>query len=311
MLSNTAKIGVPVFLMISGALLIPKKETLKELLFKRVLRILAVLIAISFIYYIRLYIKHPEYGFSIRFFFTLIYGQPFVSPLWFLYVYIAFLLILPFLRRMALSVTETEYDYLILLGLIFSFFMPILNRLLSTDSYLSLPILSMGIIYPLTGYYIDAVFDPDRISEHFTGRRLVGTGRYVSAAALIFLINGFSCALMTYIDHLGSNEWNYKYIEGMLFVPAFCVFYIVRTLYIKSPLPAKSAQVILYIGSCIFTVYLFEEMLREDICMNIYHMLDGSCPVLILFFPYMLALYALGIAVSSLLKLIPGVKKLL
>lgn len=309
MLSNIAKIGVPVFLMISGALLIPKKETLKDLLLKRVLRILIVLVAVSLIYYIRLYIRHPEYGFSLKFFFTLIHGQPFITPFWFLYVYTAFLLILPFLRRMALSMTEQEYGYLMLLCLVFGFIMYPLNRLLSTDNYISLPILSMGIIYPLTGYYIDAVFDPGKISEHFIGHKSEGTGKYAAVALLILLLNSFLCIFLTYIDHSNGNEWSYKYIEGMIFIPAFCIFYIVRTLNIRSPLPAGLSGVIIYAGSCIFTVYLFEEILREDICINIYKLLDGSCPRLLLFIPYMLSIYALGIALSSLLKLIPGIKK--
>ena len=309
MLSNTAKIGVPLFLMISGALLIPKKESLKDLLIRRVLKMAVILTAASFIYYIRLYIMHPEYGFSIKYFFTLINGQPFITPFWFLYVYIAFLLMLPFLRRLALSLTKREYDYLMLLCLIFNFVLYFVNRLLGSDNYLSLPILSLGVIYPLTGYYIDAVFNPSRIMGRFGNIVLLRSDRNIPVTIMVLLINGISCAGLTYNDFLKSGEWTYKYIEGMIFIPAFCIFCLVRELEKKRPLKDRARRIVSHVGGCIFIVYLLEEILRDDICMNIYRYGENICPLLLLFIPYALALYALGIAAASLIKLIPGIKK--
>ncbi len=55
---------------------------------------------------------YPEYGFSIKFFIQTIYMQPFVTPLWFIYIYIAFLVMLPLIRRMASCMDEAEYLYL-------------------------------------------------------------------------------------------------------------------------------------------------------------------------------------------------------
>ncbi len=308
-LSNTAKTGVPLFLMISGALLIPKKESIKDLLKKRVLKMAVILITVSFVYYIRLYIMHPEYGFSIKYFFTLINGQPFITPFWFLYVYIAFLLILPFLRKLARSMTEGEYGYLMLLCLIFNFALYFVNRLLGSDNYLSLPVLSLGIIYPLTGYYIDAVFNPSRIPGRFGNIVPLRPDRSITLTVIILLINGISCAGMTYNDFLKSGEWTYKYIEGMIFIPAFCIFYLVRELGIKRPLKDRARRIVSTVGGCIFIIYLLEEILRDDICMNIYRYGENICPLLLLFIPYAIALYALGIAAASLIKLIPGIKK--
>ena len=68
LLDIISKAGVPLFFMISGVLLLDKEETLKELFIKRILRYGVIIILFSFIYYVRLYIHHPEYGFSIKFF---------------------------------------------------------------------------------------------------------------------------------------------------------------------------------------------------------------------------------------------------
>lgn len=309
MLSNVAKIGVPLFLMISGALLIPKKDTIKALILKRVLRIFIIIIVISFIYYIRLYIMHPEYGFSIKYFFTLINGQPFILPFWFLYIYMAFLLSLPLIRKLALSMTETEYYWLMLLCFVFSYVVFFTNRLLGSDNYLSLPILSLGIVYPLTGYYIDAVFDPRRIIARIKKAVPSFSEKIIPITVAILIINGISCAGMTYNDFLTTGEWTYKYIEGMIFIPAFCIFYLIKTIEIRKPMSEKIRKFVIYIGDRIFAVYLLEEILHNDICMNIYRSLEGKCPLLLLFIPYAVALYALGIAFASLIKLIPGVKK--
>lgn len=278
---------------------------------KRVLRILIILTGASFVYYIRLYILHPEYGFSLKYFFYMIHGQPFITPFWFLYTYTAFLIILPFIRRMALGMTKTEYDYLILLCLIFGFFMFFVNKLFGIDNYLKIPVFSTGLIYPLIGYYVDAVFDPNKLTSIFGKIIPFNHGKYVAIAVSLILVNGIACAGLTYNDFLSTGEWTYKYIESMTFIPAFCIFYIIRTIFIMNPLSNISSRIISYIGSCSFTMYLLEEMLREDICMNIYTAWAGHCPNLILFIPYALSIYILGITIASLLKLIPGINKLL
>ena len=46
-LSVYCKIAVPLFLMVSGALLIPKKEGIKELFKKRILRIVLVIVVFT------------------------------------------------------------------------------------------------------------------------------------------------------------------------------------------------------------------------------------------------------------------------
>lgn len=310
-LSNIAKCGVPIFLMISGALLIPKKEGIKTLYKKRVLRMAVVLLVISLIYYIRLYIKHPEYGFSPKFFIQTIYMQPFVTPLWFIYVYMAFLIMLPLIRKMAAGMSEGDCLYFILAGILLTYLPPILNPYMGGSMYLSVSILALGFFYPLAGYYLDAVFNPVRLISRHNKIVPMITRKFTAAMIFMLVLNALLCLYFTVNAFSRTGEWAFDYIESFIMIPSICIFYIAKSLVGGTEVSEKTYRIITYAGSCIFTVYLFEEMIREDIAMNIYRTLGSSCPLLLLFIPYALTVFAIGIAVASVLKLIPGVKKYL
>ena len=72
MFSVFCKIAVPIFFMISGALLLPKDESLKQLFTKRIFRMAIVLLLISVPFYFWL---HRAEGIDILNFLTYIYGN--------------------------------------------------------------------------------------------------------------------------------------------------------------------------------------------------------------------------------------------
>lgn len=97
-LSIFCKMAVPVFFMISGALLLGRDENLTTLFKKRIAKftIITVLTTVAYVFY-----KFVRYGevHSIRDFLVYLYtGKDLSAHLWFLYAYIAFLLSLPILR---------------------------------------------------------------------------------------------------------------------------------------------------------------------------------------------------------------------
>ncbi len=308
MVSNFSRTGVPRFFMISGALLIPKKEDLKTLLTGRVFKMLVILIVISFVYYIRFYIKNPVYGFSIKFFLETVYRSPFITPLWFMYVYIAFLLMLPMLRRMALNMSAAEFGYLILLCIVFWYAIPIINCFMGEKAYMSVPLLSLSIVYPLSGYYFDEVFSNAADIRKNTALQKMTEKKPVAALVLI-VINGLICAVFTNIGRGMSGEWGYEYIESFIFIPAVVTFTVVRSLCSDISFPERLEKWIEYLGSCMFVTYLFEEMLREDICMIIFKTWGGSAFDILLFVPYAVVLLTSGIFLTMLIRLIPGLGK--
>ena len=102
--SVACKVNVPLFFMVSGAVLLGKDEPYRRVLTKRVLRFAFVLAAFTFLQF---YIQSLRMGRPMNLRFTLLQfleGRGTVTQLkwvttfWFLYAYLAMLLFLPFLR---------------------------------------------------------------------------------------------------------------------------------------------------------------------------------------------------------------------
>lgn len=305
-LSNLCKIGVPLFFMISGALLIPKKESLKELFVKRILRIVIIIIVFSFIYYVRFYLQHPEYGFNLFFFAKLIYSEPFITPYWFLYSYLTFLLILPFLRRLALALSDEEYLYLGTLAVVFLFLIKIPEYVLDCAINISIPLLTTTIIFPLLGYFIE-----NRLQKKFF------SGRYLILAWAAIFLNGCVSILMTYLNYIKTGIYDVQFLDKFNLLPAAAVFFIIK--YSCDPHDAsggearslfsqRAERTILYVGSCTFCTYLFEEMLRIDLFIKMFAQLSPPLPTLLVCILYIVCMLGAGIAVSSVLKRLPGMK---
>lgn len=106
------KIAVPVFFMISGALLLSKKETVWKVIRKRVTRIVAALVLCSAIGY--LYTMRLDFSkMSLAYFFKILYSSRHTTASWYLYSYLAFLVVLPLLQSFAKSLDFKQYLYMI------------------------------------------------------------------------------------------------------------------------------------------------------------------------------------------------------
>lgn len=104
-LSITCKCGPPIFFMVSGALLLRKEEKFTYILVHRVLRIIIVMILCTFL--MMYTYKRTDF---LRIFST--------ELNWYLYAYAAYLLMLPFIRKITLHATEKEINLYFLCTLI-------------------------------------------------------------------------------------------------------------------------------------------------------------------------------------------------
>lgn len=144
-LSIISKCGVPIFFMISGAVLLDKKEKYTYILKHRVLRILIVM----FICLVLLMIRDKDFNIL----------HAFKNLNWFLYHYLIYLLILPLLRKF---VSILNNKRIILFSIIIFVFYTIFSLLYLFNVLDESPIVFFGtlwlIIYPVIGYYIKKVF---------------------------------------------------------------------------------------------------------------------------------------------------------
>ena len=123
-----SKTAVPIFFMISGALLLGKRDTYRIAYGKRAFRIFLDILVFSIISFC--ITNHGFNGFSFDTIRSMI-NNPIITPYWYLYSYLGIMLMLPFLQKMVQALNKR--DYIILLSLLF-----ISRPFLSFLSYLGL-----------------------------------------------------------------------------------------------------------------------------------------------------------------------------
>ena len=106
--------AVPLFFMVSGALLLGKNESGKDLFQKRILRMILVIVIFSFLYYMKLVLKGERPFAPFSFLLSLPTDLVYL-PYWFLYSYLGVLTILPILRPLAQNMSKNTFWYLIIL----------------------------------------------------------------------------------------------------------------------------------------------------------------------------------------------------
>ena len=107
------KLPVPIFFMISGALLLGKQDSYRIAYGKRA-RIFLDILVFSIISFVL-----PIMGSTVFLFDTIrsMINNPIITPYWYLYSYLGIMLMLPFCKKMVQALNKR--DYIILLSLLF------------------------------------------------------------------------------------------------------------------------------------------------------------------------------------------------
>lgn len=158
-LTSFCKIAVPLYFICSGALLLGKEESIQKLWKKRVLKYIVITIVFTIFYYIFLSLRDNspiDLGWILR---TMYSSSTFSfsGSYWFLYSYIAFLIMLPILRIIAKHITREVMIYLLVLHGMISGILPILEFYFGLESLaISIPFVTNQVFfYPLIGYYLE------------------------------------------------------------------------------------------------------------------------------------------------------------
>lgn len=303
-LSVLCKVGVPIFFMISGALLLGKQESLRVLYKKRVLRIAVVLLLISVPNYILLSGDSPRSMFG---FFRTIYTDTARTALWYLYAYICFLIMLPFIRAMAAQLKRKDYRYLLAVHIVLSVFLLVTDKFVFTkghNPYISVAIaLESSLFYPLMGYYI----------EHIAEKSSFNKKNYLLAGALSVAAIAATCVTsqIYYTVFAGSldNAAYQTFFEMLICIPALSLFFILKgTVRIKHE--GFLSRLIMQLGGAVFGLYLIENFCRlllSPVILKYVKPLTGDFAAAVL---VVITTMITGFAVICLLKNLPLVKKL-
>lgn len=304
-IATLAATAVPIFFMISGALLLPKKESLKELFQKRILKMVLVLLVFSGIQYVLLLLEECV-TFSRKAVVQAVLQDGVIPSYWFLYAYIAYLLLLPILRKVAEVMSKQDYFYLFALLLLVEGFLPMVLNLAGiggTNYFFSIPFLNPIIIYPLLGYYLEQYMK----ESYYNKKTNIIVGLCMAVVVLFFIA-------MTQWRGLPYEEFT-TYDKG-LYTCSFTmlldvgIYYFVKYFDLRKQHSMKYDQMLHSMGECAFGIYLIEQPIRERSSF-IY---DGLSPVIGRFpacIVWVICIFIVAYSIVAILRRIPGVRKLI
>lgn len=311
-LAILCKVGVPLFLAISGALLLRRQDTDLKLC-KRATRILVALVAFSFLGYLQLIAIGEEKNFRLSVFLTRLYDERWIKAYWYLYAYLAFLIAVPFLRAAVHQLEKRYYLYLFWLAVLLNGVVPVVQYLVFDGNHTLCSyfvdacwFLNQIVLYPLLGYgltYVCTLEEKKRWLWPLWGIALAGMV--------------VSC-LMTTWQAVRTGECNENVSQTFFncFVVALCaaVFQSAQVWTVGYVMPSRLRQAVLSVGQCSFGIYLIHVLvMRLPFMGRFFAWLRELIPPLpmidVLVYCVVVLLFSWGI--TRLVRLVPFCRKLL
>lgn len=295
-----ASLSVPLFFMISGALLLEKNESLGVLFKKRIARYIAVIILFHLgqALYASCFCGIP-FSFKMLLIRCFVVGSaPTTATWWFLYAYVAMLMLLPFLRVLAQNMKNEHFLYLMALQMLFVALMPI--RGFALQKYLFL--CSLIPMSTLTGYYLENRFRIEALRMS-----------HVFAALMLSLV--YFCVVLLMAEGHRLGHHSATYVQGfscftaLKLIPCITVFLIVKKIFTVKLLPRWVSCLMTLLGGAAFTIMLTENILRRIA----EYLLDyaGEIPLYPKGFCIAFLACCMGFPLGIILKQIPGIRKLI
>ena len=310
------KFSVPLFFMVSGALLLEREESLGRLWRHRIGKIALVLLAWSFFYYLdEVWLGWREFrlgDFAGRF----LWGNWNLS-FWYLYAYLAMLMTLPLLRKFAGSLTNREFVYLFSLAFVFSSLLPVLQYLLWQENHSFNSDFQLGwvcaqiFVCPLLGYFMRK-----RIPDFWSGRRLAllwaaNLGGILVTAGLTV----WKASLTGMLDENHSQSfYNLFSVLNAASVFAACTYLAGRGAALRRPLLRRLCALLQSMGGCTLGIYLLHLFFHQRLpfmgrLWDVFRVRLGLGDMISAFL-YCGVIFLMGYGVTLVLKRVPLVRRL-
>ena len=307
MISHSAiiKMAVPLFYMSSGALLLKKEEKYSYLLLHRVLYFCIVLVAASAVIYVYDFRKDP--AFSLTDFLSKLYTNKISVPLWYIYSYISYLLMLPFIRKLAKLMSFKDYVWL-LIGFEIMELLSVADYALFRGTQYHASDFAFftaknNVLFPLLGYYIDSGLKKEKLN----------VDRLFVMVAMSILLLGLTCVLQDWrfkMDGMWTNNNAQSWIAVFVPIYAITVFYGIRMMFLKFNNIGRLAKVLSAIGSCIIGVYLFGGIWRS-VSYPVYQVTQTFLGKYFATYPWIISALLIGLGCTFVWKCFVGFIKVL
>lgn len=300
-----ATISMPLFFMLSGALLLNKKESYKELLRGRVWRFLVLLVGASGVTYLVLGERPLRAGVFLR---DLLSGDIYMT-FWFLYAYLSLLLAKPLLQKIAELLTGKDILFLLALRMVFFSGKMLLNgcgslmgmAYVSLTKDLQLPFSGIDILfYPLAGHYLSAKLPLEK----------VGPKGVPGCLAVLLLGTGITSALVYAEGYLHGFTQNYTTLFN--YTSAMAVFLLVRWGMSRFRVPDWLRRGIIGVSKVTIGIYVLEPILCHVLFDRFHQGMPWTQRAVTLYSAlWCLVCIVVCGGLTHLLRQIPGVKKYL
>ncbi len=311
-LSFAVRFAVPVFCMISGALLLRKEESFSTVYRKRFLRMLIILIAISVVYQIY-YCTRDNQVFQMAVFFKRLYSKNFSTALWYLYAYLGFLTVLPFFQKLAHQMTVQDFLYMGGMYILLAGIIPIAEyrlwqgSLAISSNFLRWTTFTLNlnwgnsVVFFFLGYFFEHV-----LSEKYY------TVKNAFFGVLLTVLVIFICCYMTMYKAKVTGVCDQKASEtfhnALMVIPTCTIYFCVKLFFKKVNVSVRVENIICYLGGTIIGVFLLEGILRRE-TRFVFKTLEPSVKTLPATLVWLFCALVLGIVVTSILKKIPLIKR--
>lgn len=304
-ISIACKVAVPAFFMISGALLLGKDESIKEIYRKRVLKYVIILIAVYVMYQVYNW-KYYDAEFDLANCFKTIYSGTASGSLWYLYSYIGVLMMLPFLRKMVRLMESKDYLYLAAghictVGVIPMAQYYLSKGTLSLSGDLSVILFTASnIFFVIMGYFFEKVLK-DKYFNWRTAFALIVLS--ILCITLSCLMTQFKADLTGELSETKSQT----FYSALIAIPTFTLYYLSKMVFMKAKINAWVLKWIQFVGSATFGVYLLGSMLLQRMEFVFYALAPviRTMPACLI---YVFACLAVGVAIVAILKKIPIIR---
>jgi len=317
--SMLTRVNVPIFFMISGALLFGKEEDYSYVLKKRVTRIAALIIIFTVGLFIlcalKSYVKGLYFDTSLKYLiYSLISGtMERAESYWFMYAYLGMLFFLPMLQRAAKGMKKQDFYVLIALHFLVSSLIPIINfviggfggKAVALSSHFSVPLATVkAFFYPFIGYYLDQCIDAREISKK-TMRRL-----FLASFAGIMI-----SSLLTFLKGNATGAFTQDYVQLFDYVTALTLFIFIKRRVLNAEEHKKESTKkgfdISSLGALTFGIYLLDPFLKEIIYNPYSRVAEKVLPVFVISVLWIPVSMAAGGIITIVLKKLPFFKKAL
>ena len=159
-ISVFCKFSVPLFFMITGALMLQKEtRSYRDLFVNKILKTMLILLIWSFAAY-RFQVHSGETWSAVDNFFRRFFTTNWNYSHWYLYAHIAVLLSLPILQKIAKALSDKEFVYMFTLAIVYLCVLPVVQYILWKEQFTINGdfkidwICSQIFLYPLLGYFL-------------------------------------------------------------------------------------------------------------------------------------------------------------